>query len=233
MVARQKLFTYQVTYSIPGISSSKITQKTSGGRHKSSYNIERFKEPSFLLLLQNYIKFRSNFRIPRNSFTCHWIRIASIVLCLDLQSLPTHVSEADQSCGVFWSFSQNFLSLWYPPFIQWFHCLLWSRFFILQYFSHQSSLKIWIINVIRDCLRVQNFSYNDMQSKGLWNLYFALFPWYANFRGDEIWGISLYNSMWPRTTAEWRTKITFILAFERNTEIYSQHRLLEPQVLYL
>ena len=45
----------------------------------------------------------SNFRIPRNSFTCHWIRIASIVLCLDLQSLPTHVSEADQSCGVFWS----------------------------------------------------------------------------------------------------------------------------------
>ena len=32
---------------------------------------------------------RSNFRIPRNSFTCHWIRIASIVLCLDLQSLPT------------------------------------------------------------------------------------------------------------------------------------------------
>ena len=47
--------------------------------------------------------FWSNFRIPRNSFTCHWIRIASIVLCLDLQSLPTHVSEADQSCGVFWS----------------------------------------------------------------------------------------------------------------------------------
>ena len=46
---------------------------------------------------------RSNFRIPRNSFTCHWIRIASIVLCLDLQSFPTHVSEADQSCGVFWN----------------------------------------------------------------------------------------------------------------------------------
>ena len=106
MVARRKLFTYQVTYSIPGISSSKITQKTSGERHKSSYDIERFKEPSFLLLLQNYIKFRSNFRIPRNSFTCHWIRIASIVLCLDLQSLPTHVSEADQSCGVFWSLAK-------------------------------------------------------------------------------------------------------------------------------
>ena len=106
MVARQKLFTYQVTYSIPGISSSKITQKTSVRRHKSSYNIERFKGPSLLLLLQNYIKFRSNFRIPRNSFTCHWIRIASIVLCLDLQSLPTHVSEADQSCGVFWSLAK-------------------------------------------------------------------------------------------------------------------------------
>ena len=56
MVARRKLFTYQVTYSIPGISSSKITQKTSGGRHKSSYNIERFRGPPFLLLLQNYIK---------------------------------------------------------------------------------------------------------------------------------------------------------------------------------
>ena len=36
---------------------------------------------------------RSNFRIPRNLFTCHWIRIASIVLCLDLQSLPTRVNE--------------------------------------------------------------------------------------------------------------------------------------------
>ena len=39
------------------------------------------------------LPFRSNFRIPRNLFTCHWIRIASIVLCLDLQSLPTHVNE--------------------------------------------------------------------------------------------------------------------------------------------
>ena len=49
----------------------------------------------------------SNFRIPRNSFTCHWIRIASIVLCLDLQSLPTHVSEAEMSCGVFWSLADQ------------------------------------------------------------------------------------------------------------------------------
>ena len=40
-----------------------------------------------------YHKDWSNFRIPRNLFTCHWIRIASIVLCLDLQSLPTHVNE--------------------------------------------------------------------------------------------------------------------------------------------
>ena len=50
----------------------------------------------------------SGFRIPRNSFTCHWIRIASIVLCLDLQSLPTHVSEAQMSCGVFWSLAGTF-----------------------------------------------------------------------------------------------------------------------------
>ena len=52
----------------------------------------------------------SNFRIPRNSFTCHWIRIASIVLCLDLQSLPTHVSEAEMSCGVFWSLALDWLT---------------------------------------------------------------------------------------------------------------------------
>ena len=55
---------------------------------------------------RKYIK-GSNFRIPHKSFTCHWIRIASIVLCLDLQSLPTHVSEADQSCGVFWSLAHK------------------------------------------------------------------------------------------------------------------------------
>ena len=55
--------------------------------------------------------FWSNFRIPRNSFTCHWIRIASIVLCLDLQSLPTHVSEAEMSCGVFWSLAFFFYAV--------------------------------------------------------------------------------------------------------------------------
>ena len=62
--------------------------------------------------LQKYITEEvtwSNFRIPCNSFTCHWIRIASIVLCLDLQSLPTHVSEAEMSCGVFWSLAGNIL----------------------------------------------------------------------------------------------------------------------------
>ena len=61
--------------------------------------------------------------VPRNSFTCHWIRIASLVLCLDLQSLTTHVSEADQSCGVFWS-----LAL--AP--QWYHILcflIWECIF--------------------------------------------------------------------------------------------------------
>ena len=29
------------------------------------------------------------------------------MLCLDLQSLPTHVSEADQGCGVFWSLAKR------------------------------------------------------------------------------------------------------------------------------
>ena len=31
-----------------------------------------------------------SFRIPCHSFTCHWIRITFIVLCLHLWSLPTH-----------------------------------------------------------------------------------------------------------------------------------------------
>ena len=183
MVARRKLFTYQVTYSVPGISSSKITEKTSGGRHKSSYNIERFRGPPFLLLLQNYIKLL----IFVVSSFCPMIPLSPLVQILHPPILLT-------------------------PFL---------------------SLKILIMNVIRDCLRVKNFAQNDMQSKGLWNLYFALFSWCTNFCGDEIWGISLCSSTWPRTTAEWRTNITFISAFERNTEIYSQHRLLEPQVLYL
>ena len=46
-----------------------------------------------------------NCRIPCYSFTCHWIRIASIVLCLDLQSLPTHINEVDQSGRVFCRYS--------------------------------------------------------------------------------------------------------------------------------
>ena len=83
--------------------------------------------------------FWSNFRIPRNSFTCHWIRIASIVLCLDLQSLPTHVSEADQSCGVFWS-----LALLFTP------CPCVSTLsLILQYhyFSHKFRINVGLMVV--------------------------------------------------------------------------------------
>ena len=53
------------------------------------------------------IKLQSNCRIPGHSFICHWIRIASIVLCLNLQSLPTHVSEADQSGQVFCSLAKT------------------------------------------------------------------------------------------------------------------------------
>ena len=55
---------------------------------------------------RTYMIFGSNFRIPRNLFTCHWIRIASIVLCLDLQSLPTHVNELRsklRSCEPIWA----------------------------------------------------------------------------------------------------------------------------------
>ena len=42
-------------------------------------------------------------RIPCHSFTCQWIRKASIVLCLVLESLTTHVNEVDQSGRVFCS----------------------------------------------------------------------------------------------------------------------------------
>ena len=48
---------------------------------------------------------RLNCRIPCHSFTCHWIRIASIVLSLVLESLTTHINEVDQSGRVFWSYS--------------------------------------------------------------------------------------------------------------------------------
>ena len=108
MVARRKLFTYQVTYSIPGISSSKITKKTSGGRHKSSYNIERFRGPPFLLLLQNYIKLL----IFVVSSFCPMIPLSPLVQTL------------------------------HPPIL----------------LTPILSLKILIINVIRDCLRVKNFA---------------------------------------------------------------------------
>ena len=37
--------------------------------------------------------FRPSCRIPCHSFTCHWIRITFIVLCLNLQSLVTDVDE--------------------------------------------------------------------------------------------------------------------------------------------
>ena len=42
-----------------------------------------------------------NYGIPCHSFICRWIRIASIVLRLVLESLPTHVNEVDQSGRVF------------------------------------------------------------------------------------------------------------------------------------
>ena len=57
------------------------------------------------------MKFRSNCRKPGHSFTCHSIIISSIVLGLDLQSLPTHVGEADQSGGVFWSLAEIYITV--------------------------------------------------------------------------------------------------------------------------
>ena len=90
------------------------------------------------------VRSRSNFRIPRNSFTCHWIRIASIVLCLDLQSLPTHVSEADQSCGVFWSLAQESSA----EFIESSRILknLWS--YSLKYFLSKIAWKpVWTLKI--------------------------------------------------------------------------------------
>ena len=48
---------------------------------------------------------RLSCRTPCHSFTCHLLRITFIVLCLDLQSLLTHVNEVDQSGCVFCSCS--------------------------------------------------------------------------------------------------------------------------------
>ena len=70
---------------------------------------------------------RSNCRIPSHSFTCHCIRIASIVLCLDLQSLPTRVSEADQSGRVFCSLAGAYTDCYYATFIFFINCIIQVR----------------------------------------------------------------------------------------------------------
>ena len=46
---------------------------------------------------EKLFKTELNYRIQGNLFACHWIRIASILICLVLQSVPTHVNEVDQS----------------------------------------------------------------------------------------------------------------------------------------
>ena len=81
------------------------------------------------------ISLGSNFRIPRNSFTCHWIRIASIVLCLDLQSLPTHVSEAEMSCGVFWSLAKS----WNTSVVYWVKSVTTARKLPITQLCHKST----------------------------------------------------------------------------------------------
>ena len=57
-------------------------------------------------------------RIPCHSFTCQWIRKASIVLCLVLESLTTHVNEVDQSGRVFCSYSKDFILRWEEKLIR-------------------------------------------------------------------------------------------------------------------
>ena len=47
-----------------------------------------------------------NYRIQGYLFTSHYIRIASIVLCLIVQNMRTHVNEVDQSGPEFYSGSQ-------------------------------------------------------------------------------------------------------------------------------
>ena len=74
--------------------------------------IERSSNMGFLL------KIWPIFRIPCHSFTCHWIRKASIVLCLVLESLTTHVNEVDQSGRVFCSYSKDFILRWEEKLIR-------------------------------------------------------------------------------------------------------------------
>ena len=65
-----------------------------------------------------FLKIWPIFRIPCHSFTCHWIRKASIVLCLVLESLTTHVNEVDQSGRVFCSYSKDFILRWEEKLIR-------------------------------------------------------------------------------------------------------------------
>ena len=53
---------------------------------------------------------RLNCRILCHSIACYWLRKASTVLCLVLQSLPTHVNEVDQSDRVFCLCSKQWFS---------------------------------------------------------------------------------------------------------------------------
>ena len=55
------------------------------------------------------IKIGLNCRIPRNLFASRSITKVSIVLCLVLQSISTHVNEVVGSCGVFCNRSQECL----------------------------------------------------------------------------------------------------------------------------
>ena len=57
------------------------------------------------------ILFRLNCRIPCHLFACHWIRIASIVLCFVLQRTPTNENNG----GTEWQGIQQLLPYFYDP----------------------------------------------------------------------------------------------------------------------
>ena len=63
---------------------------------------------------EHTVIFRPSCRIPCHLFTCHWIRITFIVLCLNLQSLVTDVDEGGWCGRVFCSWFRCFREL---PFV--------------------------------------------------------------------------------------------------------------------
>ena len=94
-----------------------------------------------------FLKIWPIFRIPCHSFTCHWIRKASIVLCLVLESLTTHVNEVDQSGRVFCSYSKDFILRWEEKLIRAIYDELIHYVFRLSSHRRCNTAALWLCSL--------------------------------------------------------------------------------------